>query len=481
MRILIVDDNRALAENVSEILCSISGVECLVANDGRRALDLARTQDFQVAFIDLRLPDVSGTELLAGLRQLAPHAQQVIITGDATVESAILAVKEGAFAYVLKPVRGEDLLETARRALAQARLVKERESLRSDLERSERRHREVVDAVPAFVLALDGSGKIVLWNRHLEQITHFTRSEMVGQSGDHLVGSHDEPRALPLKPGGYRLVRWQRSEVSLGNEAPVTYAIGVDVTEETEMLRRTMRAERLAAVGTLAAGLAHEVRNPLNSALLQLNVLDRRIDRGKMDPDSLKPVTALVKQEIQRLDRLVNEFLAFAQPRPLSLSLVAMNDLVRGVVELVAPEVASTKTRIDLDLDPAAGTVQGEPERLRQVLLNLVRNGIEAMLDGGTLTVATRRPDARGHIEVSVTDTGHGFAEDAPVFDAFYTTKEGGTGLGLSIVHRIVSEHGGSVTVKSKPGLTRFTFTLPQHTPAVGDDAFTRANARGEA
>lgn len=462
MRVLIVDDNRALAENVSEILGTIAGVDCLLATDGQAALYAARHHELDLAFIDLRLPDVSGTELIAGLRHLAPYAQQVIVTGDATLESAILAVKEGAFAYVLKPLRGEEILEVARRALAQARLVREREELRAELERSERRHREVVETVPAFVLALDSKGKIALWNRQLEDVTGFSRAEMVGNPGEHLVGEGKEARALPIKGGGYRLVRWQHSVVSDGGQEPVSYAVGVDATDETEMLRRTVRAERLAAVGTLAAGLAHEVRNPLNSALLQLNVLERRIDRGQRDPESLRSVTALVKQEIQRLDRLVNEFLAFAQPRPLTLGVVAVNDLIRRISDLVTPETASSQITIELDLDPGAGHVHGEPERLRQVLLNLVRNAIEAMPEGGHLLLATEGPDERGLVALSVTDDGPGFPEDAPVFDAFYTTKEGGTGLGLAIVHRIVSEHGGSVHVETRPGRTRFAVKLPQ-------------------
>jgi signal transduction histidine kinase len=287
---------------------------------------------------------------------------------------------------------------------------------------------------------------------------------MVGEPGAHLiVGAGSEGCPLPLKAGGYRLVRWRLSEPASGGEAQVRYAVGTDVTDEAEMLRRTLRAERLAAVGTLAAGLAHEVRNPLNSALLQLNVLERRIDRGQREPEQLRPVTALVKQEIQRLDRLVNEFLAFAQPRPLKLGVVDLNELLRKVADLVTPETASSLVDIEISLDPATGRVQGEPERLRQVILNLVRNAIEAMPEGGRLVLATRGPDARGRVELSVTDTGPGFPEDAPVFDAFYTTKEGGTGLGLALVHSIVAEHGGAVQVESRPGHTRFAVSLPQH------------------
>ena len=137
------------------------------------------------------------------------------------------------------------------------------------LAETERRHRAVVEAMPAFVLALDAAGKISLWNRRLEEVTGNGRAEMLGQPGRELVGTGGD-RRLPLKTGGHRIARWQLTELASPAE---TYAFGIDVTEEREVQRRVLRAERLAAVGTLAAGLAHEVRNPLNSATLQLQVL----------------------------------------------------------------------------------------------------------------------------------------------------------------------------------------------------------------
>jgi signal transduction histidine kinase len=240
--------------------------------------------------------------------------------------------------------------------------------------------------------------------------------------------------------------------------------MGADVTEELVMLRRTLRAERLAAVGTLAAGLAHEVRNPLNSATLQLQVLRRRIDRGQNNAEALLPVCDVVHDEIQRLDRLVTDFLAFAQKRPLDLKPTRINDLVKSVMDMIRPEAASANVEVTTELSPEARVVEAEPERLRQLLLNLTRNALEAMAPsgGGVLSVRTGPADGEGYVAIDVEDTGPGFSEDAPIFDAFYTTKPTGTGLGLAIVHRIVSDHGGTITAQSRPGQTRFTIRLAQ-------------------
>jgi signal transduction histidine kinase len=462
-RFLVVDDNADLAESLCELLLEVeTDAVAEVAANARRAQEAVQEAHYDVAFVDLHLPDAKGLELAERLKLIAPLLQVVIVTGDGTVETAAMAVRTAAFAYVVKPIRSEEFVEMARRALAQARALKEREELRQRIYESERRHREVVEAVPAFIVVLDADGRIRLWNRQLEVVTGFTRVEMLGKDGSHLISFDSADRRLPLKHGGHRLVRWQRMAVTMTDEPGLTYAMGRDVTDEREMLRRTLRAERLAAVGTLAAGLAHEVRNPLNSAQLQLDVLERKVAKGTLTTENLTATAKILRDEIRRLERLVDDFLSFAQPRPLSIEVSEVNRLVQAVVDLVSPEISAAGIDLFVEFDPDAGTVQVEPQRIRQVLLNLFRNAKEAMVDRGTLTVRTQGPDDGGNVTIEVGDTGPGFPEDSPVFDAFYTTKEGGTGLGLAIVHRIVADHGGTIRVQSRPGETRFRITLPQ-------------------
>jgi signal transduction histidine kinase len=458
-RVLIVDDDEALADNVAEIVGGALDVATEIARDRQSALARARENDFDVALIDVRLPDGDGMSLLEPLRQIAPFAQLVLVTGNATIEGAIAAVRGDAFAYVLKPVSPPDLLDTVRRALEQAALYRERERLRVELERSEGRYRELVELMPAFVLALDAGGGISTWNRQLEQVTGFSRAEMVGKAGHVLVGTDEQARDLPLKSGGARKVRWSRAEVTGPDGAPTVYAVGIDVTNEEEMLRRVLRAERLAAVGTMAAGLAHEVRNPLNSASLQLTVLERRLEKGE-GPERIIPIARIIKGEIDRLDRLVRDFLAFAKPHPLDLRPVDIPELVTAVRELIAPEAEAARVLVTVDAPAATRAASGDAERLRQVMLNLTRNAIEAMhAQGGHLILRTRSSEAT--VTVEVEDDGPGFPESLPVFDAFFTTKDQGTGLGLALVHRIVTDHGGAIRVESRPGRTCFSVSLP--------------------
>jgi signal transduction histidine kinase/CheY-like chemotaxis protein len=430
-----------------------------VAPDRRTALALAAEHDFDVALIDVRLPDGDGLSLLEPLRARSPFVQSVMVTGDATVEGAIAAVRVAAFAYVLKPVAPPDLLDTVRRALEQSAILRERERLRRELERSERRNREIVESIPAFVVALDEGGRITTWNHRLEEATGYPRADLLGTDGRELVGRDDRPRTLPVKAGPARKVRWNRAEIDGVDGRRTLYAVGIDVTDEQEMLRRMMRSERLAAVGTMAAGLAHEVRNPLNSASLQLTLLERRLGRGEGAAEVL-PVAAIIKSEIDRLDHLVRDFLAFSQPRPLEPTRVAVLPLLGGVAELIRPVAEAAGVAIAAEVDPATPPIAGDVERLKQVLLNLTRNALEAMQGrGGHLTLRGRA--AGDAVELEVEDDGPGFSEELPVFDAFFTTKEQGTGLGLPIVHRIVTDHGGSIRVDSRPGRTCFTLRLP--------------------
>lgn len=319
------------------------------------------------------------------------------------------------------------------------------------------------DAADALMLALDRDGLICLWNRRLAEVTGYTAPEMLGQSGFTLIGSGGV-RPLRTRDGKELLVRWQCAAADPNeSDQPHIYAIGFDAALEQEAARRALRAEKLAAVGTLAAGLAHEVRNPLNSALLQLAVLGRRVQRIDGAQSLLQPVLDLIASELRRLEQLVNEFLDFVHPQPLQLSATRIADLVGELMAFVAPEAEALGVTVRIALDETVTEVPADPARLRQVLLNLVRNALEAMPSGGTLTLRTQATAST--VDIEVEDTGPGVPDETPIFDAFFTTKPQGTGLGLTVVHRIVSDHGGTVRVTSRPGCTRFTVQLPSTAP----------------
>jgi signal transduction histidine kinase len=220
---------------------------------------------------------------------------------------------------------------------------------------------------------------------------------------------------------------------------------------------RAREAEQLRALG---AGLAHEIRNPLNGASLHLSVLDRALARSPEVSPQAREAAEVLRAEIKRLSALVSDFLEVARPKPLARVQCDVNDIARDVGTLVAPEADSRRVALRVDSFPLPATAMVDPDRVRQILLNLVRNGIEAVAEGGHVAILVRQLSEA--VEIDVADDGDGIPDAAaPIFDAFYTTKERGTGLGLSIVHRIVSDHGGDVRFESRPGLTVFTVRLP--------------------
>lgn len=229
--------------------------------------------------------------------------------------------------------------------------------------------------------------------------------------------------------------------------------------ERVEHEMRTRRAERLASLGTMAAGLAHEIRNPLNAAHLQLTLVDRRLARAAPDVGGARQAAALAAAEIQRLAALVGEFLDFARPQPLRQGAVDLRGLAEGVLALVGPEAARTGVAVTLEAGEAVELVC-DGEKIKQVLHNLLRNAIEATGAGGKVGIRIRAVAGRALLEVE--DDGPGFPADAPVFEPFFTTKEAGTGLGLSIVHRIVTDHGGTIDARSRGGTTVFSISLPR-------------------
>jgi signal transduction histidine kinase len=229
--------------------------------------------------------------------------------------------------------------------------------------------------------------------------------------------------------------------------------------------REIVRREKLSALGRLAAGVAHDVRNPLHSIGLTLQHL-RETARPESDERRVEfdRSIEIIRGEIRRLDHLVGNFLRFAKSEQDVHRPVDLAELVRDVARLVHKEAERRGVDVVLDVAASPPTVEANGESVRSALLNLVLNALEAMPRGGRLTMALR-PEGPGHVLLEVADTGEGIPQEEQerVFEFAYTTRENGNGLGLAIVHHcIVEEHGGRVSLDSRPGAgTRVRVTLP--------------------
>jgi PAS domain S-box-containing protein len=207
---------------------------------------------------------------------------------------------------------------------------------------------------------------------------------------------------------------------------------------------------KLAALGRLTSGVAHEVKNPLNAMMIHVELLKERLEDSSPD---VKQSLEVIGGEIRRLDRVVQGFLKFMRPQELALKPVDLNAMVQSVGALLEAESQSHGVRFVLDLDPALPVVSADEELLRQAFINIVQNACQAMQEGGAVRIRTR-PEGLDWVRVSVTDQGVGIApEDLDkIFKLYYTSKPGGSGIGLSVVYRILQLHDGTVEAKSQPG-----------------------------
>ena len=232
-----------------------------------------------------------------------------------------------------------------------------------------------------------------------------------------------------------------------------------DVSEIKALTEQLIRADRLAAMGELTAGVAHEVRNPLGIIRASVQLMEDT----QTDPGRSREAATVIKQEIDRLDRVIKALLDFGRPSTPTMLSVDVNDVLSEVVLFTRKFASRGDVEILEALDPDVPLVTADPDQLKQVFVNLISNAVQAMEgDGGSLTVTTGSDE--GFVFVRFVDTGPGIDADSlgKVFDPFYSTRDDGTGLGLTIVHRIVDEHDGHIEVASDPEKgTAFTVSLP--------------------
>jgi len=231
--------------------------------------------------------------------------------------------------------------------------------------------------------------------------------------------------------------------------------------ELQQNFERMKRSDRLSAIGQLSAGLAHEVRNPLASIGGAAAILRKKPGSEERREEFLE----IIEKECLRLNRLLTNFLGFARPSPPQYQLAEFGPILESVVGLAAHAVGRQPIQLRIDTAPDVPAIACDPEQIKQVLLNLMINSVQAMTEGGDIVLSTRVDDARVVIEVK--DEGSGISPEHldRIFDPFFTTKDTGTGLGLSVAYQIVSQHGGILTAKnnSTRGATFSLFLPIQH------------------
>ena len=267
-----------------------------------------------------------------------------------------------------------------------------------------------------------------------------------------------------------------------GGEVEYIVSIFKDISEKKRYSEELLKTKTLATLGQLAAELAHEVKNPLNSINIQLHLIEKEL--GSTTDYSGKGIAELVsrtKEEIKRLNNLVNRCLSFSRPHQLYLQQEDLKSILEDLVGLIEPQANLAGIDVILIIETGLPKVMLDKERFKQALLNLLVNALEAMPDGGYLhLVACMEDDS---VKLYIKDTGKGIPEEVKerIFELFYTTKKEGTGIGLPLAHNIIQAHGGSISFSSSSAGTEFVITLPITTTRVAGSRSGRSSGQGVA
>ncbi len=347
------------------------------------------------------------------------------------------------------------------------------------------RSADVIRCLSSGLVTVDLGGRVTSWNEAASDITGIPRSSAEGRPVRELL-----PALAPLLEQAEAGSALRRAEVAVTRPDGGTVWLGLstspltdhraetighivnfqDLTALREMSAAVKRSEQLAVVGKLAASIAHEIRNPLAAISGSVELLEPPASSSAppIPEAETRQLIGIVKREVDRMNGLVTQLLDYARPRSMMATPLELGVLVRDTVLVFGQDRSFPGVNVQQDEAAAPVMVNADPEQLRQVVWNLIRNAAEAMPEGGNLHIAVKAvpagPDTPAHAELVVRDSGAGIASDdiERIFDPFFTTKRRGTGLGLATVYRIVADHQGTIEVTSTPGSGAvFTVSLP--------------------
>jgi len=487
-KILVIDDEAIMRDGCSQILAN-DGCEVLTAPNGEEGLAAIKGDPagFEVVLLDLKMPGLSGMEVLEAAREVNPALLVVVITGYATVDAAVEAMKKGAYDFIAKPFSPDQLRLIVNRAQEKRRLELEAEQLRAEAARSLRdvateksKVRTIVHCMADGILVTDRDGRIVLTNpaagRMLGVDAHACLAQPLREAVEHeeLI----EAVAGVVEPANPEVTTISQ-ELRIGDSLIRAHTAAVK-SEEGEVLGTVTVLEDMTYLleldrmkGDFIAMVSHELRSPISAIVQNMNlILDGLVGETT---EKQRHLLSRAKERSKGLLDLIADLLEISKieagmtvqcKEPLRVE-----EVVRTVVELMEGEARAKGISLTTQLDASLPPVLGDKENLEGVFTNLVSNAIKYTPEGGTVHIETCADG--DYVKTVVKDTGIGIsANDLPqIFDKFSRVKTEktrgivGTGLGLSIVKNIVETHLGSIVVESEEGKgTAFTVLLPRET-----------------
>ena len=491
-KILIVDDEPRMCDSL-KILLGGQGYETQTGYSGKEAIECLDRDSFDLVLLDIVMPDMTGHQIMDYINSQNPETLVIVMTGHASVDSAIESLRRGAYDYLRKPFDFEQLEKRVKNALNQNRLKKENELINVKLELTEKRYQYLVNASPDIIYTLDHEGKFTFINGAVESLLGYKSGQLIGKHYTSIVFEEDMDKAKNIfnerrtgaratTGGELRLKSFQKHNgpkrlltVELKTmgmyDIPVdrkekafmgSYGVARDITDRKRLEAQLLQAQKMEAIGTLAGGIAHDFNNLLMGIQGHASLMFLGIDSDHPHFEHLNGVEDLVK----RGSDLTKQLLGFAMGGKYEVRPTDLNQLIEKSFEMFGR--TKKEIRVHKKYQKDIWTVEVDRGQIEQVLLNLYVNAWQAMPGGGDLYLQTENvrldegyvspfgAKPGNYVKVCVTDTGVGMDEKTQqrIFEPFFTTKEmgGGTGLGLDSAYGIINNHGGIINICSEEG-----------------------------
>jgi PAS domain S-box-containing protein len=511
-KVLIVDDEPRMCDSL-KVLLSDQGYDTQTGHSGKEAMECLSRDSFDLVLLDIVMPDMTGHQIMDYINSQNQETLVILMTGHASVDSAIESLRRGAYDYLRKPFDFEQLLKRVGNAIDQSRLKKEHELVSGKLELTEKRYQYLVNASPDIIYTLNCDGMFTFISGAVESLLGYGTNQLVGKHYSSVVFEGDVDKAqyhfnerrtgkrattgLELRlrrlhdlggRNGYLTVElkamgiYDRPVDQQNKEFRGSYGVARDITDRKRLEAQLLQAQKMKAIGTLAGGIAHDFNNLLMGIEGHTSLMYLDVDADHPHYQHVSGIEDMVK----RGAHLTKQLLGFARGGKYEVRPTDLNELIEKSSEMFGR--TRKEIRIHTQCEKGVWTVDVDRAQIEQVLLNLYLNAWQAMPGGGELylraenimldenVARTFGAKPGSYVKVSVTDTGVGIDEETQqrIFEPFFTTREmgRGTGLGLASAYGIIKNHGGIINVYSTKGQgTTFTIYLPTAEGAITEQS----------
>ena len=522
-RIVITDDEIRMTESL-KILLGDKGYDIETFQNGHDALNFLGTQECDLVLMDVMMPIMNGFEALSHIRNHHPEVTVIIMTGQASIDSAIRALRGGAYDYLCKPFEYDELIKKVENALGHRRLSREKNLIHHQLQSTEARYQYLVHNSPDIIFTLGSQNKFVFITDKIKNCTSMSSQDLLGRNFTSIVyhqdvdkatkyfrevrsgkvtkdllelrfkcescGHNGSPCAGPHPEMELKAVTMTNgSAAGAGDHPSEIYGIIRDITqrrrdeEEKRALESQLRqAQKMEAIGTLAGGIAHDFNNLLMAIQGNISMLLMHCDADHPHHERLKKI----ERHIENGSKLTSQLLGYARKGKYEVKPIDLNRTIEDTAQTFGR--MKKEIRFYLALAPDLAPIEADSSQIEQVLMNLFLNAADAMPGGGNITVKSTtvdhsmiksgfyKPKPGRYVLMSIRDTGMGMDEKTKerIFEPFFTTKEmgRGTGLGLASVYGIIKGHHGFIEVESAvSGGTTFYIYIPASEAALPEMA----------